>query len=244
MALALQPTLAELSSELLNLIGQGGTGVADPATQARARAAIRRGQAIVIQECPWTINRKRVGIALAALATTFNWPDDTEPGFIHRVSAVRSTNLLYEWDLSPGIDSDDRTSWAYGGFSTLQDTPFKYDIHDDTWEVGPACSDAVTIYLLYDVGRSVLTDDGDRPNCDGEAVLLQAEMVLRNQLGGTYREAVPLCAANYQKYMDRIKAKQGVPQTFVPGSTWIAEDMSRRVNMNTQRHWAWRTRRP
>lgn len=245
MALALQPTLAALTAELLTLIGQGGTGVANAALNARAEASIRRAQLLVNQEADWTINRKRASVALAANATTFDWPDDVNPGDIIRVSAVRNSNLKYEWDLTGGIDSDDRTSWAYGGFSTVQDVPYKFDFHDGTIEVGPAASGAVTIYLYYTVAPSPMTVPDDRPNCDGEAVLRKAEIVLRNQLGPEYQSAVPGCTIDYNRYLDLVKHKQGATAGFQPGGTWGSMDMARRTwRQNQSRHWAFRTRRP
>lgn len=245
MALALQPTLSDLTGELLTLIGQGGTGVANAALSSRAEAAIRRAQAIINNEADWTINRKRVAIALASGATSFDWPDDVNPGDIIRISAVRDSNDKYEWDLVGGIDSEDRTSWAYGGFSTVQDVPFKFEFHDGTIEVGPAASSDVTIYLFYTVAASPMVAPGDRPNCDGEAVLRKAEIILRNQLGPEYQSAIAGCEKEYERYMDLIKPKQGASIGFITGGSWGAEDMARRSwRQNQQRHWAFRSRRP
>lgn len=245
MALALQPTLAELTGELLTLIGQGGTGVANASLNSRAEAAIRRAQILVNQEADWTINRKRVAVALAASATTFDWPDDVNPGDIIRVSAVRNSNTKYEWDLDGGIDADDRTSWAYGSFSTVQDVPFKFDFHDGTIEVGPAASSAVTIYLLYLAAPSAMSVPSDRPNCDGEAVLRKAEIVLRNALGPEYQSAVAMCEKDYERYISLIKPKQGVGGGLILGGDWGQMDMAKRTwSHNQQRHWAFRDRRP
>lgn len=244
MALSQQATLAELTSELLTLIGQGGLGVANAQLSSRAEAAIRRAQQIVNIEAAWTINRKRAAIALLAGETEYEWPDDTQPGDILRVSAVRDANDKYEWDLEAGISSADRTSWNYGGFSTLQDVPFKYDFHDGVIEVGPASAGDVTIYMLYTLGANRMVDPSDRPSCDAEAVLRKAECVLRNDLGGEYREAVAQCEREYERYLGLIKPKQGNGATMVPGAEWAFEDMSRRSRLTEQRHWAFRTRRP
>lgn len=245
MALPLEPTLADLTSELLTLVGQGGNGVASASMSARAEAAIRRAQKLVNLEADWTINRRRLAVALDADATEIDWPDDTLPGSIQRISAVRDSDNKYEWELAGGITPADRTSWNYGGFSTLQDVPFKYSYHDGVIEVGPASSSAVTLYVAYVVGPSDLVSPDDRPNCDGEAVLRKAEIVLRNQLGGTYREALPACIAEYERYIKLLRPRQGEEDMIAIGSDWAFQDMARRTQRdNQQRHWAFRTRRP
>lgn len=245
MALPLEPSLADLTSELLTLVGQGGNGVASAAMNSRAEGAIRRAQKVVCLEAGWTINRRRLAVALDASAITVDWPDDTAPGYIESVSAVRNSSNKYEWELQGGITPADRTSWNYGGFSTLQDVPFKYSFHDGVIEVGPASSSAVTLYIAYVVGAADLVNPDDRPNCDGEAVLRKAEVILRNQLGGSYRDALAGCEAEYRRYIDLIRPRQGEEDTMNIGSEWAFDDMSRRNQRPTeQRHWAFRTRRP
>lgn len=245
MALSPEPTLADLTGELLTLIGQGGTGVASASMSARAEAAIRRAQKVVNLEADWTINRRRLSIALDANATEFDWPDDTAPGYIENVSAIRVSDPRYEWDLVGGITSEDRSSWNFGGLSTMQDVPFKYSLHDGVIEVGPASSSATTIYMAYVVGSANLVNPDDRPNCDGEAVLRKAEVILRNQLGGSYSDAIPACEAEYQRYLNLLRPRQGEETTMVPGSEWAYDDMSQRSQRgNQQRHWMLRDRRP
>ncbi len=245
MALPLESTLADLTGELLTLVGQGGLGVASAALEARAQATIRRAQKLVNLEANWTINRRRLAIALDANATEFDWPDDTAPGYVESITARKTADNKYEWNLTGGITAEDRTSWAYGGFSTVVDVPFKYSYHDGIIEVGPASSSAVTLFMTYVLGAASMVSPGDRPNCDAEAVLLRAEIVLRNQLGGSYREAIPECEVGYQRYLGLIKVRQGEDDMLVIGADWAFQDMARRtMRDNQQRHWAFRTRRP
>lgn len=245
MALPLESTLADITGELLTLIGQGGQGIASPSLSARAEAAIRRAQKLINLEADWTINRRRLAIALASGATQFDWPDDTAPGYIEGITAVRDSNNKYEWSLSGGITAADRTSWAHGGFATVQDVPFKYSLHDGIIEVGPAASSSVTLYMAYVVGSANLVGPGDRPNCDSEAVLLRSEIILRNQLGGSYREALPDCQSAYNRYMTLITPRQGEEDVIAVGGQWGFDDASRRTQRQTQqRHWAFRSRRP
>lgn len=243
MALALQPTLAEIVSEVLSAVGEGGTGVASPASQVIVKSLARRAQERLYVEARWTINRKRLGIALAADATQIEWPDDARVGSIHRVSCVRTADTDYEWTLTAGITPDDRTTWAYGSYDTTAPVPYKYDFLNDVIEVGPANSEACTIYVQYDEAPSALEADGDRPGCDGGALIRLTEILYRNHMGGDLRAGIPLLQNELTSYLARLRPRQGTSQGFAIGETWAADDMAR-GRVSSARHWIDRNRRP
>lgn len=251
MALALQPTLSEIVAEVLNALGEGGSGVASAGTTVQCQTMARRAQAKLYQEAAWVINRIRFSTVLTGSTQitgtqTIDWPDNVPVGHITRVSATRVSDPRIEWQIHAGITSDDRSTWNFGGFSPSTFTPFKYDFLNGQIELGPVNEADVNIYVQADQMPSPLKVENDRASVDGEAIIRLTEILLRNAIGGEYRQAVPALMSEYSEYLDSIKPKQGSGRTIVPGSQWAIDDPARPSNWVTtrQRHWMWRDRRP
>lgn len=245
MALLPQRTLEQIIGEVLSAIGEGEEGVASIATRSMVEDQVRRAQTLVRQEANWTINRVSVDITLPSGDTSIDWPDDTGPGEIERVSATIATNPKDQWDIIAGITTDDRALWLMGNFPIATYTPYKYDISNGVIELGPASSVDTIIRLDYLLGDDQLVDPGSRPRCDSTAVAMKAEMLVRNIRGGEFRAGIPILMKEYKDYLDRIKPKQGGARRVIqPGSEWDVNDPARRRNLGVQRHWAFRDRRP
>ncbi len=251
MALPVQPTLAEITSEVLAAIAEGGTGVASANTIAQVEVMARRAQATLYQQAVWTINRVRQSVVLAGSSVvtgtqTIDWPDSILPGHITRVTATRVSDPRYEWSLEAGISPEDRSVWNFGGFQPSTMTPYKWDILNGLIELGPVNKSDVNIWMQGDAAPSKLMKPDDRPGCDGEAVIRLTEILLRNAMGGDYRAGISALKDEYQTYLDSIKPRQGTARAIVPGSVWAVDDPARPSNWVTsrQRHWLWRSRRP
>ncbi len=245
MPLRPQKSLEEMIVDVLEGIGEGGTGVASAADRSMVAGQLRRAQTLIRQEANWTINRVSTEVALPAGETAIDWPDDTGPGEIERIAAHITTNPQYEWDLVGGISTDDRSLWLNRSFSPSTFCPYKYDIRDEVIEVGPASTQDTTLRLEYLLGDEQLTDPGSRPRCDSTAVAMRAEILVRNIRGGDFREGIPLLEATLARYLDLIKPKQGgAKRAIQPGRAWADNDPARRGNLSGQRHWAFRNRRP
>jgi len=244
MSLQPQQTLGEITSTILTAIGEGGEGVAAPATVAMVQELIRRHQSILVKDAPWTINRTRVAVELPANQTIVDWPDNFEPGSIELVTARKASDAQYEWDLSAGITSLDRSAWITAALSSTSYVPNKYDFLDGNIEVGPACTEDITLYFQGMIGKASLVEEGDRPNCDSIALALKAEIAFRNARGGDFRNAIPLLVKEYDDYVALLKPQQGNRRSIVIGRSWDINDPARRSDNTQQRHWMFRNSRP
>ena len=245
MAVQPQATLAEMTAHVLEAIGEGGDGVAAPNTQATIKSLLRRSQATMLLEAPWTINKRSVEIELPAGETSFEVPDGATFGSIRRIAAMRSDDPQDTWDLEGGISTADRSAWLSNPtLGAETNNPCKYEFTDGMIEVGPACSDDITIRVDYEVGVAVLVDEGDRPNCDSTALEMMAEIAFRNARGGDFRQGIPAVAASLSRYMDLLRPRQGTPRTIQIGRKADILDPARRRSYTNQRHWADRNRRP
>jgi hypothetical protein len=244
MALTPQSTLGEITSQILEAIGEGGDGVAAPNTISMIHSLIQRHQTLLVNECPWTINRTRIEVELAANVTILDFPDGWEPGGIGTISVRRATNPQDEWTLVAGITADDRASWISGVLSANSYSPSNYTILDGSIEVGPACSEAVTIFIEGRVGKASMVEEDDRPNCDSTALAMKAEIAYRNARGGDFRNAIPVLMNDLRDYLSQLKPKQGVKRLIVPGSQFFANDPARRCDPMRSRHWSVRDIRP
>lgn len=245
MALTPQPTLLEMTAAVLDAVGEGGTGVAAPGTQAMVQSLIRRAQAQVQDEAEWTISRVTTTANLPAGEMTIEWPDDSQPGNIMGITAQRATSPQFIWDLIAGISTDDRSAWINSGAaSAYAYSPTKFEYLNGMIEVGPACTQDITLTITYGLGSAILVSEGDRPNCDGLAIIMQAEILFRNARGGDFRAAIPKLQADYQKRLMAQKSRQGTGKQFVPGEAWNLTDPARRGDGRRQRHWMYRDVRP
>ena len=244
MSLQPQQTLGEMTSTILTAIGEGGEGVAAPATVAMVQELIRRHQSILVKDAPWTINRTRVAVELPANQTIVDWPDAFEPGSIELVSARKATDAQYEWTLESGITAYDRSIWINAANTSVSFVPNKYDFLDGAIEVGPLCTEAITLYFQGMIGKASLVEDGDRPNCDSIALALKTEIAFRNARGGDFRNAIPVLMREYDDYIGLLKPQQGNRRSIVMGRSWDINDPARRTDFHNQRHWMFRNSRP
>ncbi len=245
MALTPQPTLVEMTATVLDGVGEGGNDVAAPNTEAMVQSLIRRAQALIQDKAEWTISRVTGDFSLPAGATTFDWPDNTQPGNIHFIRAKRTLNPQYAWDLIAGITTLDRSMWLnIAALNAFSYSPSKYDYLNGLIEVGPACTEAVTLTVEYGLGVAVLRAPQDRPNCDGLAITLLAEIFFRNARGGDFRNAIPQLETALSDRLESQRPRQGPKQATVIGRRWNMEDPARRWDDRRQRHWLWRDVRP
>lgn len=245
MALTPQPTLLEMTAAVLDAVGDGGNDVANPAQVAMVKSLIRRAQAQVQDEAEWVISRFTTVVSLPAGSTSIEWPDNTEPGNIQFIRAQRADSPQFIWDLQAGISTADRSLWlSAGGLSAYAYSPIKYEYLNGVIEVGPACTQDITLTIEYGIGVATLVADDDRPNCDGLAIVLQAEILYRNARGGDFRSAIPKLQDDYRRRLMAQKARQGTSQTFSPGEAWDLTDPARRGDGRMQRPWWLRDSRP
>ena len=245
MAVRQQPTLAEMTAHILEAVGEGGEGVAAPNTVAMVQALIRRNQKSLVLECPWTINRLSAEVELPAGQTEFEVPDGMDFGGFKRIAAMRADNPQDMWDLIPGITTDDRAAWLNNpSFDAASNCPYKYQFTDGMVEVGPACTQAITIRVEYESAASPLEDDGDRPQCDGTAREMRTEIAYRNARGGDLRAGIPAVAGALAIYLKELKPRQGTKRTIQIGRKADILDPARRRGNVGQRHWAYRNVRP
>lgn len=234
-----------MTAHVLEAIGEGGDGVAAPNTQAMVKTLLRRAQRKLVLKAPWTINRKSVEIALPAGDTSFEIPDGSTPGGIKRIAAKRATSPQDMWDLEGGITTDDRSAWLNNpSFDASTNSPSKYQFANGVAEVGPACTQAITLRVEYELGVAVLVEEGDRPNCDSTALEMAAELAFRNARGGDFRAGIAELKDDFIDYLEELKPRQGTPRTIQIGRRADIADPARRRDPIRQRHWAYRNIRP
>lgn len=247
MALTLQPTLAEMTGDVLSAVGEGGTGVASAATEAMVQYFIKRAQVQIQDKYPWTVAYNSLVVNLPAGDTSIEWPDDSEPGNIHTISAQRADSPQFIWDLEAGITTDDRSIWLNAAQqNAFSYAPSRYAYLNGVIELGPACTQDITLTIYYEFGPAVMVSPGDRPRCDGLSVVMQAEILFRNHRGGDFRNALPKLEADFRERIATIRSKQMTPETFVLGDKWdVLDPARRRSNERTrQRPWWLRDVRP
>ncbi len=245
MALRPQATLGEMAAEILEAIGEGGEGVAAPNTVQMVKSLLKRHQTILVKEAPWTINRQRLPISLLAGETVIDFPDGWDADDIGIVSAQRASNPQDIWDLSPTITTADRSAWLNHAFNAVSYNPYKYDFLAGQIEVGPACTEDITIYIQGHTGKASLVEDDDRPNCDSTLLAMRAEVAFRNARGGDFRAAMPRLIKEADDYRDDLKPKQGLSRTVVMGQGHYELDPARKQWPTlTARPWWLATMRP
>lgn len=228
MSFALQRPLAEILSESLLRAGLGTAESAGADVVALAKSLIRQAQEHLYYEALWLFNRKLTTISLVQNQTDYEWPDDTVPGRILRVSAYTGT---FEWTLDAGLRPEDRGAFNQ---TITQYTPTRWDHHDGIFEVWPAPRSAspATLRIEYHTGPAVLAADDDRPNCDAEAIILYTVQKLCVHFD---RPGAADAAKMLASRIDRIKAQQDVPQQWAL-NRWREDD---EMMTTRQRPW-WR----
>lgn len=245
MALSPQSTLGEMTTQVLEAIGEGGEGVAAPNTVAMVQSLLRRHQTILVKEAPWTINRQRIPISLPAGETFIDFPDGWDADDVGVISAERASNPQDQWDLDPTITTDDRSAWNNATFQAISYSPSKYDFTNGQIEVGPACTDDITIYIQGHTGKASLVEDDDIPNCDSTLLVMRAEVAFRNARGGDFRAALPRLIKEADDYLSDLKPKQGLARTIVMGQKHYVLDPARKNALqNVARPWWLADRRP
>ncbi len=245
MALSPQATLGEMTTHILEAIGEGGEGVAAPNTVAMVQSLLRRHQTILVKEAPWTINRQRIPISLPAGETVIDFPDGWDADDIGLITAQRTDTPQDMWDLSPTITTDDRAAWLNASFNAISYNPYKYDFLNSQIEVGPACTDDITIYIQGHTGKASLVEEDDIPNCDSTILEMRAEVAFRNARGGDFRAALPRLIKEADDYLDDLKPKQSLGRTVVMGQAHYELDPARKTwPLRDQRPWWLADRRP
>jgi len=200
MPLDLQITLSEARAEVLNRVGMGAQGDQTQPAHPLVDSFIRQAQRDVYFEADWIEIRKFTDIPLIALQADYDWPDDTEPGQIIRMTVLNDDNR--EETLVGGIRPVDRSrvrNLTDGGLPAL------FGLHDGIIELLPFPSvDWVTLKIEYLAKPSRLINDVDRLSFDSELIIRMAVVFTKDHYGMDNVKD----EARLVRYIDHIRAQQ------------------------------------
>jgi hypothetical protein len=181
MALALQPTLAEIRISVLKRCGLATEGNIPRAIQDIIDERINSAQTLLYEYAPWLAAYVERDLTLEANTTDYDIPDDTEPGQIQFVSVRRiEDGSLYP--LEPGVRPEEPNALV----NTTASLPLRYYFVNQIMRVLPQAD-----ILIYDLLRleyqqvpRQLVQDSDRVTVHGEALKMLGEILVKEHFGG------------------------------------------------------------
>lgn len=230
MPLDLQKTLSEARAEVLNRVGMGAQGDQTNPAHPLIDSFIRQAQRDVYFEADWIEIHRYTDVPLIALQSEYDWPDDTEPGQIIRMSVLNDDNR--EEQLVGGIRPQDRSrqrNLTDGGLPAL------FGFQDGIIELLPFPSiDWVTLKIEYIASPSDLINDTDRLSFDSELIIRMAVVFTKDHYGMDNSKD----EARLIKYINHIRSQQSDGGGFQLGGS-----QSRYVRRGTDRDRTSRRRR-
>jgi hypothetical protein len=218
MALKQQPTLGEMTSEVLAGLNMGAQGALTAELHPLIARNLRDAQAYLWSEYRWLQNRTGVEVELTADETDYDIPDDFDPGSIRNIycRSNRSSETT-EWDLAAGIETRDRNMVI--AEPSGDGIPYAYDIVDQVIRVHPAPrgDDPPTMVIEMDTGLSPLTEDEQRPSVDGRAMVMLATITTKES------RRIPVGAtekAMLDRYVASQRSKQRPGRIFTIGTDY------------------------
>lgn len=220
MALRLQPTLADMLSEVLTGLNLGAAGPTNVELHPLIQRKLRDAQAFLWARHPWLQNRIRIAIDLVDGQTDYEFPDAFDPGSIRMVTCVSNRTTTHtEWPVHGGVELEDRNIDAILPVSTLTGIPYRYQFMDQVIRVQPAPTgdDPPTMFLELESGVVPLVEPDERPAVDGRACVMLATILVKEDrrmpVGETERGILT-------SYIDAQRGKQTEPQVFTLGTDY------------------------
>ncbi len=215
MAMPIRPTLGELRESLLRRVGLAAGGSAPANVMPVIDERIRQAERMLHTRIDFTHLWERRDVALTAGVNEYDWPDNVEVGDLRWISAVNSDG--YEARLSPGLRPIERNS-AYPTPQTdpvSWSQPLIYTIQNQVIRIGPTPDESwVKLTYEYYLAPGPMVDPEERCAIDGEALLMQAEILVKQHFGMPGIEPV---AGQLTEYLKDLQGKQGDGDGFQMG---------------------------
>jgi hypothetical protein len=224
MALALQPTLAEVRLSVLKRCGLATEGNIPRAIQDIIDERINSAQTILYEYAPWLAAYVQRDIPLEANNTDYDIPDDTEPGQIQFIS-VRRIQDGRIYTLEPGIRPEEPNVLL----NSTANMPLRYQFIDQIIRILPKAD--ITIYdilrLEYQQVPHQLLQDSDRVTIHGEALKMMGEIMVKEHFGG---QDVRSLEARLISFVDKRKSRGSDGEGFQMGGHQSAYAATQRRN--------------
>ena len=208
MSLTAPMTLGEIRDEVLVRVGAASQGNLGTRWHAKVESFVRSSLRQLFVEASWTVLKKTTTAALVVDDRVVDWPDDSEPGSIISIVVVDDEDNQYQ--LAPGLRPNERESAR-----TPSGRPMLYTYTDGDIEIYPAPTEKyVGLIIDYTMSETVPIEADDEVFLDPEAVIMLTAMAFKRDQG------LPTTGddrAEYERYLSRMRARQGDGEGFVVG---------------------------
>ena len=219
MAMPIRKTLGELREALLGRVGIGSVGANPAGAMPVLDERIRQAQTLLLTRFDWTALWTSTEVPLDVGVAEYDWPDGVgDPSDLVRISVKRADDgFLHE--LKPISMRPNERNAAYPYPQTDPNAfscPLVYTIQNQVIRLGPAPDEQWTSMLMeyFLTANAPLVDAGDRCACDPEALLMQAEILVKEHFGMPVGE---LMRSDLKQYLMDLQGKQGDGDGFQLG---------------------------
>lgn len=207
MSLPIQPTFAEIISEVLKSCGLSTDGQDPALVMPMVEARIRQAQSILVSEYPWLSALVEREIDTIQDVQDYDIPDDCDPSRVQAFGLVAASGEVRS--LRPGTAMADVPSWSGAD-------PRRYDIIDGVFRIYPA-PDPVKypkLRIRYYQRPVPLVNETDRVAVDATALTMLAEILVRQQLGLSETKGIESVLS---RYVETQRHRQSDGSGFVLG---------------------------
>lgn len=180
MSLAPGMKLSEIRFEVLTRCTLNTTGNLGARAQALVDTFARAAQRELYFRCDWTRLRVRQELTLTNGVTTYDFPDNLDPGQIDSVNVIRASDNR-AFPLQPGMSQIERNS----GAASTSGRPRLYTYENGAITITPA-PDTTLYNGLWLEGVTALppfVDDDELCVVDSEALIQRTELRVRPRMG-------------------------------------------------------------
>jgi hypothetical protein len=205
MALAPEKSLVELRNAVMERCVLNTTGNLGARAQKVVDSCLNSAQRVLYYDHDYTRLQVRRTITLSNGVTTYDFPDDIEPGQIFNPIYVRRLSDQRIFPLRPGINWMERNA---AQVTTTNSIPCRYTFENEMLTIAPAPDTTLYDALVYDafLACTPLVGETDLCTIDSEALIQMAEIMVRPRMGLL---AISGADAILAKYLDSLKTQSG-----------------------------------
>lgn len=237
MALAPEHDLTWLRDEVMKRCVLNRTGNLGARAQPLIDSCLNSAQRVLYYDHDYTRLQVRREIALVDGQTTYDFPDDVEPGQIFNPIYVRRISDGRIFPLSPGINWMERNAATV---TLTNSIPQRYTFENGALTILPAPDTSLYDAIIYDAFTACteLVNEGDRCSVDSEALVQLAEIMVRPRIPKPSIEGADNVLA---KYLDSLKTQSGDDSSCLLGGATSAVVTPEGTNRMLRREVGWDT---
>lgn len=237
MALAPEKTLIDLRTAVMERCVLNTSGNLGARAQRVVDACLNSAQRVLYYDHDYTRLQVRRTLTLSNGVSTYDFPDDIEPGQIFDPIYVRRVSDQRIFPLRPGITWMERNA---AQVTTTNTIPCRYTFENQTLTIVPAPDTTLYDVLVYDafLACTPLVSDTDVCTIDSEALIQMAEIMVRPRMGLTKIDNADAILA---KYLDSLKTQSGDASDCILGGATSAVVTPEGENRLIRREVGWDT---